>query len=161
MSSSSRRSPDRVEKCSQLRVDHRPGLHPQGSGEVGCAVVQPRQSLLEPARAAALEDLHVIWRHSARLHCSLQFAFFAGLTSKDDARGARSHTSLCVALPLQLATPTTSEIHQHAQQTLTDTSQLAQVLPRLARRGLTCSRSVTWQNCQGTVVHDGSHSSAS
>lgn len=133
----------------------------EGSGEVGCAVVQPRQMLLEPARAAVLEDLHVILRHSARLHCSLHFAFFAGLTSKDDARGARSHTSLCVALPLQLATPTMSEIHHHAHQTLTDTKQLAQVLPRLAKRGLTCSRSLTWQHCQGMVVHAKSHSSAS
>ena len=69
-------------------------------------------------------------------------------------------TSSRIALPPQLATPTTSDIHQHADhahQTLTDTKQLAQVLPRLARRGLTCSRSVTWQQCQGTVVHAESH----
>lgn len=31
------------------------------------------------------------------------------------------------------------------------------MLPRLARRGLTCSRSLTWQKCQGTVVHAESH----
>ena len=64
----------RVKRCSQLRVDHCPGPRPQSNGEVGFAVVQPRQMLLEPARAAALEDHHVIWQYPALSHCRLQFA---------------------------------------------------------------------------------------
>jgi hypothetical protein len=45
--------------------------------------------------------------------------------------------------------PSSQDTHRH--------QKAPQVLPRLARRGLTCSRSVTWQQCQGTVVHAESH----
>jgi hypothetical protein len=114
------------------------------------------------------EDVRSIVRRSSReletpwsVALQTRVCFFAGLTGRPGA-------SSCVALPLRLPT-LTSKLPAHSAHCL-PTLCLAQharhahrhqALPRLASRSLTCRRSLRWQQCQGTVVHAGSHSSAS
>ena len=127
----------RVVECRAVRDDHRmesrgvriPGSITSGSsslgplavnGEVGFAVAQPRQMLLElgESRSTRGPSRELATLCSVALQASV--CFFAGLTSKHDARGARSHIiarrlaagfhthrpSSHAALPLQLPTPT-------------------------------------------------------
>ena len=88
----------RVGDCRGVRDDHRVGLkgvRSSGSiivrvfmlsnGEVGFAVVQPRQVLLEPASSRG-PSRELAIPCSVALQTSVCFS--AGLTSKYDARGA-------------------------------------------------------------------------
>lgn len=122
--------------------------HFQQYGEVGWPVVQRRHMRLEAGRSRSTRGSS----RESRKRCSVapqpSVCFCAGLT-----RLRRLFTSSRVALPLQLCSA--SKLSTLSK--LTDTHAHS----RLASRGLTCRRSLTWQQRQAAVVQAGSQASAS